>query len=268
MDIIKYAIQKKLFGGGGGSSGGCDRPLGYWFFYNGLDQLEDIQWDDENNEVYSYSGIKDSITVPPQVQDGSATTFEKLFAYFYSDYWNGAAMDTGVWVKEINGVINCKSVTSLRELFEGCWYTEKICPIINTENVTDFSFMFYNCAALLSTPTIDMRSAQDARFMFGYCGALESINLKNIKTSIDISQSNNLTEDSLVELCSELVSYSGSSSKPTLTIGATNLAKLEGVYVKVVDSTDSKKPFVRCESTDEDAMPITDYVVSKNWSLK
>lgn len=277
MNIVEYAKLKKILGSGG-SSGGCDRPLGYWFFTR-LEQREDMDFDDEGNDIYIRYGIKESVTVPPQVQDGSATSFENLFqsvSEFPYDY-SALVNTSGLWVKKIEGVINCANVTSLKNLFANCSETEEICPIINTENVTDFSSMFFVCQKIKSIPPIDMQNATKADYMFSACYALESVILKNINVSIAIGISDNLTVDSLVGLCYELIRYSG-SSKPTLTIGGTNLAKLADVYVKLVDITDemreedefvsSKKPFVRCESTDEGAVLITDYVTSKNWSLK
>jgi hypothetical protein len=68
------------------------------------------------------------------------------------------------------------------------------------------------------------------------------------------------------------------SSSLTLTVGTANLAKLEGIYVKLIDITDDmraeddlideKYPFVQCESTDDGAMTIADYMTTKMWTLK
>lgn len=280
MNIVEYAKFKKMFGSGGGASGGGnERDLGYWFFTK-LDQIEsytsyeDPETGDMLEDVVTL-GIKDSITVPRQVQDGSATSFENLFADFYYDEMAWQTYETGVWAKEICGVINCANVTSLDSLFYMCEETEEICPIINTENVTDFSNMFLSCGKLTNIPPIDIRNATKVGSMFGSCYALESVILKNIKVSIDVRYSTNLTVDSLVGLCYELIN---TGSTKTLTIGNTNLNKLANVYVKSIPITDAmraeddliddKMPFVRCESTDSGATKITDYIKAKNWALK
>jgi hypothetical protein len=56
-----------------------------------------------------------------------------------------------------------------------------------------------------------------------------------------------------------------------------NIDKLASVYVRLIEVTDEmrseddlvdeKKPFEVCNSTDEGAMLITDYVLTKNWAL-
>lgn len=260
----------------------CDRPLGYWFFTR-IDQVEDMEWDDEGNDIYIRYGIKESVTVPPQVQDGSATSFENLFqavSEFPYDY-SALVNTSGLWVKKIEGVINCANVTSLKGLFAYCDETEEICPIINTENVTDFSSMFVACSKLKNIPSIDIRNATNVTSMIptNY-ESLQSLYLKNIRMSITIGNSYlspSLPLESLIGLCYELVD---TGSTKTLTIGtkSDNLEKLADVYVKLVDITDemreedefvaAKKPFVVCESTDEGATLITDYVTTKNWTLK
>lgn len=260
------------------STPACDRPLAYWFFTQDDQYIGYDYYEDEDGNWYDipvYYGIKDSITVPRQVQDGSATSFDGLFDYIVSDDAIGGGLSGRVWAKEICGVINCDNVTDLDSLFMSCYHTEKICDIINTENVTRFDYMFSECAKLISTPTIDMRGATSASYMFSGCASLEEVSLKNIKISLTLTSAYKLSEDSLVGVCYELID---TGSTKTLTIGSTNLAKLADVYVKSIpitdemraedDLIDGKMPFVRCESTDEGAMLITDYVVGKNWTLK
>ena len=271
MNIVEYAKCKKMFGSGGGG----DRPLGFWFMTKN-DQSRVIVFDDDWNEIGPEDrGIKESITVPPQVQDGSATSFTDLFAHFYYDDYLCSDIAVGVWAKEICGVINCANVTSLESLFQSCAHTERICPIINTENVTNFRNMFWYCEELEYAPTIDIRNANDVSFMFAGCWGLKSVGLKNIRISLDLSPSDNLTVDGLVGLCYELID---TGSTKTLTIGKPNLARLDNVYVKSIPITDAmraeddlidgKMPFVRCESTDDDKVLITDYIKAKNWALK
>lgn len=255
----------------------CDRPLAFWFMTDN-DQIYDYEWDEDDNPIETYRGVKESITVPPQVQDGSATSFERLFSCYYYDGPGFMDWLGGVWAKEICGVINCAGVTSLNGLFSECIHTERICPIINTENVTDFSYMFNVCARLISTPTIDIRSAEKAYSPFAGCYALESIDLKNIKISLDLSSSSKLTVDSLVGLCYELID---TGSTKTLTIGSTNLAKLQEVYVRAIEITDEmraedefidlKKPFrvLAPEEVEDGEANLPSYVSAfKNWSLK
>lgn len=259
------------------AASGCDRPLGFWFMTDN-DQIYDYEWDEDDNPIETYRGVKESITVPPQVQDGSATSFERLFSCYYYDGPGFMDWLGGVWAKEICGVINCAGVTSLNGLFSECIHTERICPIINTENVTDFSYMFNVCARLISTPTIDIRSAEKAYSPFAGCYALESIDLKNIKISLDLSSSSKLTVDSLVGLCYELID---TGSTKTLTIGSTNLAKLQEVYVRAIEITDEmraedefidlKKPFrvLAPEEVEDGEANLPSYVSAfKNWSLK
>ena len=165
----------------------CDRPLAFWFMTQKDQVLSYDSYEGEDGFWYDeeiYSGIKESITVPPQVQDGSATSFSDLFSYFTYDDYYGSYVDMSVWAKKICGVINCEKVTSLASMFYNAKHTEEICPIINTEKVTSYNHMFWHCEKLLSTPTIDMRGAEKVNNMFMDCYVLETVDLKNIKISL------------------------------------------------------------------------------------
>ena len=62
------------------------------------------------------------------------------------------------------------------------------------------------------------------------------------------------------------------NSSRTLTVGTANLEKLSTVYVKLTseeeeNSSYPKLPCTVCESTDEGAMLISDYMALKQWTL-
>jgi surface protein len=156
----------------------------------------------------------------------------------------------------------------------------------NTSKVTDFQSMFSECSSLTEiVGVIDMISAVKFNSMFYRCTALETVTLKNIKVDVTLSEnyaSNStygllLTVDTLINTLKELWDYSSTTTTKTLTMGTTNINKLANVYVKLIDVTDemiaedpniaSKKPCVVCESTDEGAMLITEYAMSKKWNL-
>lgn len=169
-------------------------------------------------------------------------------------------------------------VTNMSELFSHCYKLISV-PLFNTSRVTNMGSMFYEANALLSVPQFDVRGVTNFSSMFYANKVMTEIWIKNIKANLQVgsgtSWGHKLTVESLIHLIYEL---RDTGSSKTLTMGATNLAKLADVYVKTVDVTDEmraeddlideKLPFVVCDSTDEGAMLITEYVPLKNWALK
>lgn len=187
-------------------------------------------------------------------------------------------------------------------MFQGCESLTNI-PLFDTSNVTSMSYMFYNCHSLTTVPLLDMSKNSDTTSMFYYCYSLTTVPpldlrnipnvsnmftncrsltecwLRNIKTNLQIGSGTSyghlLTVESLLHLIKEC---RDTGSTKTLTIGTANLEKLANTYVKLVDITDEmraeddlideKLPFEVCESIDEGAMLITEYVIEKNWQLK
>ena len=152
-------------------------------------------------------------------------------------------------------------------------------PSLDTSKVTNMSYMFNNCINLKTITSLDLRRVTNTTSMFTGCSACTDIRLKNIRYNLQVGSGTSyghlLTVDSLINLIYEL---RNTGSSLTLTMGTANLAKLADVYVKTIEITDEmraeddlideKLPFVVCESTDEGATLITDYVLAKKWTLK
>lgn len=83
-----------------------------------------------------------------------------------------------------------------------------------------------------------------------------------------------LEVESILHTCKEC--WNTGSSR-TLTLGTYNRLKIKDIYVKLIEPTSemmeedayigNKLPFIVCESTDEGAMTVEEYMVLKNWAL-
>jgi surface protein len=166
----------------------------------------------------------------------------------------------------------------MRNMFYNCTALLTV-PLFDTKKVTNMPYMFYGCGALTTVPSFDIRNVPDLSDAFNSCKALTECWVRNIKTSIQVGYGTYfghlLTLESLLHLCKECRNVNASR---TLTVGTANLEKLANVYVKLIpitdemraedDLIDEKYPFVQCESTDEGAMTIADYMTTKMWTLK
>ena len=175
-------------------------------------------------------------------------------------------------------LFDLSSTIGVDSMFMSCIKLETL-PLFNTSKVTTFANTFQNCTALTMVPSFDARMVTNTRnFVYG-CKKLVGCYLRNIKADLQVGSGMTyghlLTLDSLKHLIYEL---RNTGSMKTLTVGSANLDKLANVYVKIIDITDEmraeddlideKLPYVVCESTDEGAMLIRDYVFEKNWQLK
>nr|DAR54932.1 MAG TPA: hypothetical protein [Caudoviricetes sp.] len=150
-------------------------------------------------------------------------------------------------------------------------FTKKVSSIVNisVRDYTNFNnyIRYYDCIEL------KIKNITSSLTLYGS-------KLTNIIVDCFYSNTNTggigtrLSRDSLlfnIQQCME------SSTQYTLTIGSYNLSKLDGIYVKLVDVTAdmikedenivSKMPFTQCESTDEGAMTIDEYVALKKWKI-
>lgn len=105
-----------------------------------------------------------------------------------------------------------------------------------------------------------------------------NIKLFNIGVNLLLGQTGKfgdmLTYESIIHTIRQLINV---GSSRILTIGTINKRKIADTYVKLIEITADmldedefvakKKPFAICESTDEGAMTIDEYVALKNWKI-
>lgn len=155
-----------------------------------------------------------SLTTIPQLDTSNVIIIANMF-YNCSSLTTIPLLDTSN-VTIMNGMFNnCSSLTSI--------------PQLNTSNATDMGFMFAYCASLTSVPRLDATSLTNADNMFG--GDFFPLNkftdfggLTNLKVNLNLTPCPKLTHDSLMNVINEAADVT--ASPKTLTLGATNLAKL------------------------------------------
>ena len=106
-------------------------------------------------------------------------------------------------------VYQCKSITSI--------------PLLDTSKVNDMSYMFYGCSKLTTVPALDVSNVNYMNYIFSGCSSLKSILMTGMKVKFDISASTKFEESDLVTILNNLATV---TTTKTLTMGATNLAKL------------------------------------------
>jgi surface protein len=173
-------------------------------------------------------------------------------------------------------------VTATQGMFEQCYSLQSLdFSHTTTSKSANMNSMFSGCSELETVIGLDMYSVTSASgSIFNNCVKLKNLVLKNIKANLQLGSGTSygtlLSDESLINTFKELWDLTGSSSKK-LTLSTPSNARTEEIYVKLVDVTDemiaqdqyagNKKPCVVCEPTDEGAMTLKEYGVSKNWSI-
>ena len=149
-----------------------------------------------------------SLTSVPSFDTSKVTNMSSMF-FSCSSLTSVPAFDTS-------------KVTNMSYMFGSCYSLTSV-PAFDTSNVTNMSYMFRSCSSLTSVPAFDTSNVTDMSYMFRSCSSLTEIHMTGMKVSFDISASTKFTESALVEILNNLASV---TSTQTLTMGATNLAKL------------------------------------------
>ena len=159
---------------------------------------------------------------------------------------------------------NINTISSLNNGFNACASLEEII-LENTGATKYFTSAFNGCSKAKTIKTIDLYSATNVTTTFSNCRALENLIVKNVRISISLGSMN--TWGTLLT----------ASTSQTLTLSYPSSERFSAIYVKLVDITDemraedeyidNKKPCIECASTDEGAMTLEEYIISKNWTL-
>lgn len=139
----------------------------------------------------------------------------KSTQYLFYNY-NGTSVDDVIQYSDT------ENVTNMGSMFTNCTKLTSV-PLLDTSNVTNMSYMFNFCSLLTSIPLLDTSGVTDMQGMFSNCSNLKSILMTNIGASFSIKSSTKFEREDLLVILNNLKTV---TSSKTLTMGATNLAKL------------------------------------------
>lgn len=148
-----------------------------------------------------------NLTSVPLLDTSKVTNAYGMF-YFCSSLTSIPQFDTSEVTSSGYMFYNCTSLTSI--------------PLLNTSKVTNMQNMFRYCSSLTSIPALDASQVTNFGNTFGVCTALTEIKMTGMSRNFDISASTLFTREALVEIITNCATV----NSRTLTMGATNLAKL------------------------------------------
>lgn len=173
------------------------------------------------------------------------TALKSVLDYTKSTYY----LFFGGRVESVDGLIafeDTENVISMNSMFHSSGI--KTIPVFDTSNVTDMSYMFYQCGQLISLPVLNTSKVVSMQYilhtcddlkempawnvgnvtnfggMFTQCIKLTKIHMYGMRSNFTISiYLVTFTRDALLEILNNLAPV---TETRTLTMGSTNLAKL------------------------------------------
>lgn len=228
------------------------KSLNYWFSScNNLKYLLNI-------DCSSASSIECICQSDPQLIEASFTNTDNITT-IYSAFHGCASLEK----LELDGAL----IDNMQQAFYDCKKLKEL--RFKKAKPSNLTSSFANCNSL-KTLELNLINATSFYLRAEY---LENLYLYNIKISLEIATSAGygyyINKESLIHTIQELID---TGSSKTLTMKSTNINKIANVYVRIIstepdENGNVKLPFEVCESTDEGAMLITNYVSLKNWAL-
>ena len=178
--------------------------------YQGTTVNELITYNDTSNvtNMSSMFYMCSNLTSIPQLDTSNVATMNSMFAHC-PNLTSIPQLDTS-------------KVTDIGYMFQSCSSLTTI-PQLDTSKVVYMNNMFKSCSSLTSIPQLDTSNVATMNSMFSQCSNLKSILMTGMKVNFDISASTKFETSDLVTILNNLATVTSTS---TLTMGATNLAKL------------------------------------------
>lgn len=183
----------------------------------------------------TYKAIDDNLDGYSEVE--VATSGVDIWDYFIQQ--GSGVFELRRYIQKIPN-FNLSGVINMYTGFKDCANLKEI-PEMDTSNIQDFGYSFNGCVSLVSISKLNFQRASNISSMTLYCRNLTTIggfeNLgQNYSTSqsenyynykLDLSYATNLTEQSIINVLTNLYDIATKGVKPQQVIlGATNLAKL------------------------------------------
>ena len=124
--------------------------------------------------------------------------------------------------------LDTSKATSLNSCFYNATKITKV-PTINTTGTSDITYLFESATALKTIDKLILKSdGSQSMNAFRSLPALEDLVIEGTigQNGLDIHWSTKLTKESIMNIIGALKNYSGTGTTMTVTLGATNLAKL------------------------------------------
>lgn len=207
-----------------------------------LKRIDNFPKNEINGCVYMFQSCSALESIPNGINLKPYYTIEYMF-YECTNLTEIPYFDTSKVYSFNWAWFNCKALTEFPMIdtsngtdFDRAWgsclsLTEF--PALDLHNGTNFSYAWYNCPALTSMPALDLSNGTNFSSAWFICQNLTNLGgFGAIKESFDLSSSNLLTVDSLMNVINQAATVTGK----TMTLGSTNLAKLSDEQKSVATS--------------------------------
>ena len=223
-----------------------------------LNAKNDSEHQITNELISDYGTFVDSITgldineyFKPTIQGGYDYGWRDSFIKFRSplivEGTNGYNMFYDYAFDTTPELIGAEKLTSAMQMFYSSNYLKYV-QGFDTSNVTSMYSMFQYCQSLVTVPKLNASKVVMVSNMFGNCNNLTNLGgLENLgqaydttksanysSYTLDLSGSNKLTHDSLMNVINNLYDIKSKGCNPqSLVLGSTNLAKLSSEEVAI-----------------------------------
>ena len=204
---VQVTSMKPFFEAGGKCGGSTATS------FDGCWQFEDTSNVTDMDKMFNYCS---NITTVPLFDTSNVTNMSQMFG----DCTRLTTIP----------LFDTSKVTNMNFMFQSCGSLTTV-PQFDTSKVTNMFSMFNGCQSLTTVPQFDTSNVTNMSNMFNYCSKLEAIHMININADIVISYSKKFTREALLEIIGNLKAQTSGSK--TLTMGATNLAKLTEADKKI-----------------------------------